>query len=113
MAIPRAHVGWDAATEVRKWQRALEKGHEAQNSLGDQLSKSSPNFHLLCLAELDAGKQLLRPENFVSRTAFLDQLRRLITEPTTPSQPVPSLQAYRDSQKWWVESVIQAYEEIS
>jgi hypothetical protein len=84
----------------------LESGREVQESLQDQLEKSSPNFYLLCLAELDAGRQLLRPEYFASRATFVAQLRRLIAAPAQPSQPVPSLQAYADSQKWWLESMI-------
>jgi hypothetical protein len=113
MVPPQKEDRWDAAAEEKKWRVSLERGRHAQNQLGDQLSKSSPDFNLLCLAELDAGSQLLRPEYFASRATFLAQLKRLIAAPTQPSQPVPSLQAYRDSQKWWLESMIQAYEQDS
>ena len=113
MAISQKQDRWDAAAEETKWRDALDSGNHVQNQIGDQLSKSSPDFKLLCLAELDAGSQLLRPEYFASRATFVAQLRRLIASPTQPSQPVPSLQAYRDSQKWWLESMIQVYEHDS
>jgi hypothetical protein len=113
MVIPKKEDCWDAAAEEKKWRESLEKARHAQNQLSVHLSKSSPHFNLLCLAELDAGSQLLRPEYFASRATLVAQLKRLITAPTQPSQPVTSLREYRDSQKWWLESIIQAYEQDS
>jgi hypothetical protein len=113
MATPQNEGGWDPVVEEKKWRESLERARKAEQQFRDQLSKSSPNFDLLCLAELDAGSQLLRPEYFVSRAKFVTHLRRLIAEPTQPSRSVPSIQAYRDSQKWWLESMIQVYEEHS
>lgn len=104
---------WDAAAEEMRWRESLESGRKVQESLGGHLEKSSPDFNLLCLAELDAGTHLLRAEYFVSRAVFVTQLRRLIAEPTEPSRPVASIQAYRDSQKWWLESMLQVYEQGS
>jgi hypothetical protein len=43
---------------------------------------------------------------FSTRASFLAEVRRLISEPTTPSRPVHSLEAYRSAQKWWLESII-------
>ena len=113
MAASQTEDRWDPAVEEKKWRQSMESGLKAQDQLGEQLSKSSPDFHLLCLAELDAGIHLLRPQYFSSRATFVAQLRRLIAQPTTPSRPVPSIQAYRDSQKWWLESMIQVYEKDS
>jgi hypothetical protein len=113
MAISQKQDRWDAVAEQTKWREAVESESHVQNQVGDQLSKSSPPFNLLCLAELDAGSQLLHPEYFASRATFVAQLRRLIASPTQPSRPVPSLQAYKDSQKWWLESMIQVYEHDS
>jgi hypothetical protein len=64
------------------------------------------SFYVLCLAETDAISSFRAPECFSSRAAFVTELRRLIAEPTTPSRPVPSVQAYRDSQKWFLENEI-------
>ena len=110
MAASPTQDHWDAAAEERKWRESMERGRKAREGLDEQLSKSSPDFHLLCLAELDAGGHLLRPEYFSTRVVFVAQLRRLIAEPTAPSRPVPSIEAYRDSQKWWLESMIEVYE---
>jgi len=110
MAGPQKDDNWDATVEEQKWRESLEKASKAQTELGDRISKSSPDFYHLCLAELDAARHLLRPEYFASRDKFVAQMRRLIAEPTQPSRGVPSIQAYRDSQKWWLESMIQMYE---
>ena len=113
MSTPlRAHP-WDATAEEKRFRESLERAHRAQNDLGEQLSKSSPDFHLLCVAELDAGSQLVQSGCFSTREAFVAELKRLIAEPTVPSRPVPSLQAYKDSQKWWLESLLLVYEQSS
>jgi hypothetical protein len=70
----------------------------------------SSGFYVLCLAELDAISSFHAPECFSSRAALIEELRRLIAAPTSPSRPVPSVQAYRDSQKWFLEHEIKQYE---
>jgi hypothetical protein len=112
MTAPLPNDHWDPAVEEKRWFAALASARQTLDHLGEQLSKSSPDFHLLCLAELDAGSCLSRSE-FSSRAAFVAELKRLAAEPTAPSQPVPSLQAYRDSQKWWLESLVKQYERNS
>jgi hypothetical protein len=101
---------WDAAAEEKKWRESLKQARKAQDEVAGKLSSSSSGFYLLCLAELDAGGQLLTGDCFSSRARFVAQLRRLMAEPSTPSEPVPSIQAYRDSQRWWLESLIRVYE---
>lgn len=113
MATAQSPGPWDATQEEKKWRESLQSGRDALNQHGDQLSKSSPDFFLLCLAELDAGSQLARAEYFATRATFLAQLRRLTAEPTRPSRPVPSIEAYRESQKWWLESMVEVYERDS
>ena|SRR2546425_3286274 len=113
MSNPRTADPWDSAAEEKRFRDSLEQAHRAQNDFGKQLAKSSPDFHLLCVAELDAGSQLVESGCFSTREALVAELRRLIAEPTVPSGPVPSLQAYRDSQKWWLESMLQVYEQSS
>lgn len=109
MAVSHPERHWDATAEENKWRRALESGRTALVQFGEQLSKGSPDFYILCLAELDAGNKLLRSECFLSRATFLSEVRKLIIEPTEPSSAVPSVEAYRASQKWWLESILQQY----
>lgn len=101
---------WDGNAVKEQLCKSLANAEDAQARLGEQLSKSSPDFYHLCLAELDAGHNILRSECFETRATFLAGLRRLISEPTSPSRPVQSLQAYREKQKYWLEQLIKNYE---
>lgn len=109
MGSPRIDE-WDAAAEEKRFRESLRRAREADAELGEQLSRSSPNFQLLSVAEIDATEQILESGCFASPDALLAELRRLIAEPVPPSRHVPSIQAYRDSQKWWLESMLQVYE---
>jgi hypothetical protein len=113
MAGSQTKDRWDAAAEEAKWRQSMEKGHKFLERLGEQFSKSNPDFYVLSLAELDAANHFTRPACFSSREAFIRELKRLIGEPTEPSRVVPSVQAYRDSQKWWLESLLRSYESKS
>ena len=104
---------WDAAAEEKRLHESLQRARRAHGELGGQLSKSSPAFHLLSVAELDAGDRIIHSGCFATRSELVAELRRLIAEPTTPAHPVPDLQAYRASQKWWLESMLQVYERNS
>jgi len=109
MATSHTENCWDAVAEEMRWRRSTESSRKAQDQFGEPLSKSSPGLYVLCLAQLDAGSALMRSGCFSSRAVFVAELRRLITEPTTPSQPVPDLQAYRDAQKSWLGSLLRQY----
>ena len=108
MAASQTKDRWDAAAEEAKWRQSIETGYKFFDRLGEQFSKSNPEFYTLSLAELDAGNHFMRPECFSSPEAFTGELKRLIAEPTEPSRLVPSVQAYRDSQKWWLEFLLQS-----
>jgi hypothetical protein len=109
MAKPQTNRHWDAVAEQKRWRAALESARKMQGQLGGAF-KPLQGFSLLCLAELDAGNCLMEADCFSSREAFLAAVKRLIAEPTTPSQPVPSLQAYTNSQKSWLELLVKQYE---
>ncbi len=104
---------WDGAAEEKRFRESLRRAREADAELGEQLSRSSPDFQLLSVAELDAAERIVESGCFGSREALLAELRRLIAEPVSPSRHVPSIQAYHDCQKWWLESMLQLYEQGS
>jgi hypothetical protein len=97
---------WDADLQEKRWRSSLEKGRQAVDQLGPKLVTSSPGFYVLCLAEVDAVGAFHSPECFASRSTFIAELERLIAEPTEPSRPVPSIQAYIESQRWFLQMEI-------
>jgi hypothetical protein len=101
---------WDAAAEETRWHNSLAKSVQALGEFGEQLSRSSPDFYHLCLAEVDAVRWFIRPESFSSREAFVTTLKNLISHPTTPSCPILSVAAYEESQRSWLTSLVQQYE---
>lgn len=103
---------WDAAAEEKSWRESMEKARQGQDMFKKTGAEAS-GFYVLCLSELDAGIQLSKPEYFVSRAAFIAGCRSLLIEPTTPSRPVPSVEAYRQSQKLWLEFIIGRYEKAA
>ena len=106
--MPTPHTdSWDAPTQEKRWRNSVENSRRAMAKLE---AHPASNFTLLCLAETDAISSFHAPECFSSRAAFIAELRRLIAEPTTPSRPVPNVQAYRDSQKWFLEMEIKQCE---
>jgi hypothetical protein len=113
MAVTQTGVHWDSVAEQKKWLSAIERARKFQEQLDQHVPTPVSGFHLLCVAELDAGSSLASSACFASRETFFTELRRLIAEPTTPSRPVASIQAYRDAQKWWLESLITQYESNS
>jgi hypothetical protein len=102
--------GWDPVEEEKKWCTSLESARQFQEKLDKEFRNPLSGFLRLCLAELDAGNQMLASGCFSSRASFLAEVRRLISEPTTPSRPVDNLEAYRSSQKWWLEFIISQYD---
>ena len=109
MSLPPSD-NWDSALQEKRWRNSLEKCRQALDGMRQSLSASSPGFYILCLAEVDAMSSLRWPECFASRAAFVAELRRIIAEPTTPSRSVPSPEAYKNSQKWFLEMEIKQIE---
>ena len=101
---------WDAAGEEKSWRESAARAERGQDTLEQKAGATTSDFYVLCLSELDAVNCFVRPECFVSREAFVAELRRLLVEPTTPSRPVPSIEAYQHAQKFWLEFVIRQYD---
>jgi hypothetical protein len=109
---------WDAASETQHW-RELAAQAAASYSRFKATVVTTPHFRLedqfshLCLAEFDAVSQMRIPECCSSRATMIAELRRLLSEPTSPSLDVSDADAYRASQKAWLEWIIQGYERSS
>ena len=101
---------WDAALEEKSWRETVESARRGQDMLEQKAGGKTSDFCILCLSELDAVVEFARPECLASRAAFVAELRRLMLEPTTPSRPVPSIEAYQDSQRFWLEFMIKKYD---
>jgi len=101
---------WDATFQEQRWRNSLVNSRRAMDQLRSNSGKSPSGFYVLCLAEVDAVATFTRPECFTSRAALIAEFRRLIAHPTTPSEPVPSLEAYIQSQKTFLEMEIKSYE---
>jgi hypothetical protein len=112
MTAPVVHGDWNPEAQEKRWRDALTTARFGQDQLEPKLGAPQSNFYVLCLAELDAGTYFTKPEFFASQAAFVDVLRRLMAEPTSPSRPVPDLQAYQAAQKWWLEFVIKEYVKV-
>ena len=104
---------WDAAAEEKSWRQSAASARRGQDMLEHKPGATTSDFYVLCLSELDAVNCFARSECFVSRAAFVAELRRLLVEPTAPSRPVPSVEAYQHAQKFWLEFVIKKYDVAS
>ncbi len=104
---------WDPAVEESAWRDTAERGRQGQDLLERKCGSAKSGFYTLCLAELDAVVHFTRPECFISRSAFVAELRHLLAESTTPSRPVPSLDEYQRAQQFWLEFLIKRYERSS
>jgi hypothetical protein len=104
---------WDAALEEKTWRETVESARRGQDMMEQKAGAKTSDFYVLCLSELDAVDCFIRPECFVSRAAFVAELRRLMVEPTTPSRPVPSVEEYQRAQKFWLEFMIKKYDVAS
>ena len=109
MASPIGAEAWDGIAEEKRWREMVEAVRSGMDRSSQKTDGALLGFHVLCLAELDAASHFTRPECFVTRAAFVAELRRLIAEPTTPSRTVSSVRAYNDSQKWWLEWIVKQY----
>lgn len=101
---------WDSAIEEQTWRETADRARRGQDMLERKAGGKTSDFYVLCLSELDAVVEFTRPECFTSRARFVAELRRLMTEPTTPSRPVPSIEGYQHCQRFWLEFMIQKYD---
>jgi len=101
---------WDAVAVQSRWRETETRGREAFNKMFTQRPppKDPNSFYDLCLAEIDAVAHLNRRQCFGSMSEFIEELRHLQAEPTTPSVPPFSLQAYATCQKQWLEFLIRS-----
>jgi hypothetical protein len=100
--------GWNPVAEEKFWRETL-KDHRACLEPIEQKFGGS-GFYLALLSELDAAAHFTKPEYFVSRSVFVAELRRLMTNPLPPSRHVPNVEDYRRVQKTMLESTIKKYE---
>jgi len=113
MPLPSTEHVWDGAAEEKSWRESAASARRGQDMMEQKAGAATSDFYVLCLSELDAADCFIRPECFVSRAAFVAELRRLLVEPTTPSRPVPSVEAYQHAQKFWLEFMIKKYDVAS
>jgi hypothetical protein len=106
------HV-WDAAAEERHWREELEMMRHGADAIEQKAGLKNTGFYIACVGGLDAAIHFTKPERFVSRAAFVTELRRLVTEPTAPSRPVPSVVEYQRAQRRWLEGIIREYDRAS
>ena len=71
---------------------------------------NTTDFYVACVGGLDAATHFTKPECFVSRAAFIAELRRLVAQPTEPSRTVPSVEEYQRAQRRWLENTLSSYE---
>ncbi len=71
---------------------------------------NTSGFYVACVGGLDAATHFTKPKYFVSRAAFVSELRRLLTEPTAPSRAVPSVEEYHRAQGRWLQGIIKEYD---
>jgi hypothetical protein len=106
--------GWDPVAEEKFWRETLIDHRAGLEAIEQKLSSfGSSGFYLNLLAEFDAAVHFTRPECFVSRAAFVAELRRLMVEPPAPSRPLPSVQDYQRAQRNTLESTIKRYDTAS
>lgn len=103
---------WDPVAEEEFWRETL-KAHRAGLEAIEQKLGNTSGFYLNLLSEFDAAVYFTRPECFVSRAAFVAELRRLMIESPAPSRPVPSVEDYQRAQRNTLESTIRRYDTAS
>ena len=104
---------WDSAAEEKWWREELEMMRHGADAIEQKGGLNTSGFFVACVGGLDAATHFTKPEYFVSRAAFVAELRRLRTEPTAPSRPVPSVEDYQRAQRRWLEDIIEKHDPIS
>jgi hypothetical protein len=105
--MPSTDDIWDAAAEEKWWREELDMMRHGTSAIA---GCKTNGFYTACLGGLDAATHFTKPECFVSRVAFVAELRRLVTDPTAPSRPVPSLERYQQAQGRWLQVIIRRYD---
>jgi hypothetical protein len=101
---------WDAAAQEKWWREELEMMRHGADAIEQKGGLNTSGFYIACVGGLDAVTYFTRPKYFVSRAAFVAELRRLVTEPTAPSRPVPSVEEYQRAQGRWLQGIISEYD---
>ncbi len=109
--MPPGDRFWDATAEEKWWREELEMMRAGANAIEQNGSLTTSGFYMACVGGLDAATHFTKPEYFGSRGAFVTELRRLMTEPTSPSRPVPSLVEYQRAQRRWLEQIAREYDQ--
>jgi hypothetical protein len=100
---------WDAAAEEKRWREEVEMMRHGTDAVEQKAGLNTSGFYISSVGGLDAATHFTSPEFFVTRAAFVAELRRLMIEPTAPSRPVPSVEEYQRSQRRWLEIIIKEY----
>jgi hypothetical protein len=111
--MPSTDDVWDAAAEEKYWREELEMMRHGADAIEQKAGLKTSGFYIACVGGLDAATHFTKPEYFVSREAFVADLRRLMIEPTAPSRPVPSVEDYQRSQRRWLERIMERYDPAS
>ena len=111
--MPPGDRHWDAAAEEKWWREELEMMRAGANAIEQKGGLTTSGFYMACVGGLDAAAHFTKRESFGSRGAFVAELRRLMTEPTAPSLPVPSLVEYQRAQRRWLEQITKEYDQES
>ena len=101
---------WDGVEEEKRLRKSLQKAKLNHAEQADERLKISLRCYLVHLADMDLVSHLVQSECFSTRETFLGELRRLMVEPTAPSIMVPSLEEYREAQRWWLERMLELFE---
>ena len=108
--MPSADDIWDASAEETWWRDELETMRHGADAIEKKAGLQTTGCYIACLGGLDAATHFTKPEYFVSRAVFVAELRRLVTHPTAPSRPVPSVEQYQQTQERWLQNIIRKYD---
>jgi len=108
--MPSTDDIWDAAAQEKWWREELEMMRHGADAIEQKGGLNTSGFYTACVGGLDAATHFTKPEYFVSRAAFVAELRRLVTEPTAPSRPVPSVEEYQRAQGRWLQGIIKEHD---
>ena len=103
---------WDPVAEEKSWREELQIMRHGADAIERKFGHSTTGFYLACVAALDAATEFVKPEFFVSRAAFIAELRRLMIEPTPPSRAFPRFVEYQGAQRRWLVSTVKKYEPV-
>jgi hypothetical protein len=98
--MPASANTWNPEAVRALYTRGVKACEEFFGGRNRPETSSGQAFFDLCLAEYEVGRHLLTVDCFSSREALLKELRRLLSEPVTPSSQLPCrADQYLESQK--------------